>query len=120
MKELSSWNALLKEAFILARAAGFRPARLQRAVDVHLLAATIEMVNRPDFVWKSREDNSLQGIITSPGPDGWTAIHSGQHRILAGLLCDKPVPSSQMIHLSVVDATRDWEAAPVTDFDHWS
>lgn len=101
-------ETFIAEAICRAEQAGFRPAQYQRSVDWDLVARWAAWVRESGFAWKPSEDTSVDGLIVGPGQDGTRAIHSGQHRILGGLMGDYPVPESSLYVLGVSDPTRGW------------
>lgn len=107
-----------QEAMRRAAARGWFPAQLQREVDWFHVMAWAEQVQDANFVWLDTNQGDVDGIIVSAGPNGTRAIHSGQHRILGGLMGGKEVPMSHMTVLEMTDPTRAWDA-PVADVFDW-
>jgi|GEM_PF-2092602 len=105
-----------REAIRRAEAAGYFPAQFQRPVDWAQVVAWAEYVRHPEFAWRTGGPYDRDAIVVGPGPDGRLAIHAGQHRLLGGLLGDRPVPREAICFLTVEDRTRGWrEDAPDLD-----
>lgn len=116
MNELNlSLQPFEKEAIRRAAAAGFYPALVQRDVDWFQVLAWSERVQAPGFAWKPATRGEVDPILVGAGRDGRTAIHSGQHRILGGLMGGKPVPKELQETIGVLDPTREWDAQPTFD-----
>lgn len=101
----------IAEAMARAEAAGYFPAQYQREVDWETARYWALVSSKQDFCWADADDRSVGAIIVGPGPDGMRAIHSGQHRILGGLMSGNPVPMSSITWLSVPDPARPWLAS---------
>ena len=93
------------EAIQCAEAAGYYPALGQRAVDWDCVAAWIELVRQPGFIWLPEPDLSGCGYIIVAAN---LAIASGQHRILAGLAAGNPVPQHSISRLTCSLRTQPW------------
>src|SRR5579859_8033380 len=85
------------KAIELAEAAGYYPAEGQRDVVWEDVAAWAELVQQADFVWLKESEMSGCGYIILGANK---AIASGQHRILGGLMGNKPVPEESISYLS--------------------
>lgn len=98
----------IAEALARAEYAGFLPAQFQREVDWSEVMAWATRVRQTGFTWADADDRTVDAILVGPGPDGYRAVHSGQHRILGGLMGDNPVPETSLTPLTVFDPTRGW------------
>jgi len=98
----------IAEAIARAEAAGYRPAATQREVDWVAVRTWVARIRSRDFLWLSRGDRNVDPIIVGPARDGGIVIHSGQHRILAGLMAGRPVTPRSLVWLPVADGGRDW------------
>jgi hypothetical protein len=104
--------AFIAEAVRRAEAAGLFPAELQRAVDWDAVMAWAARVQEPGFAWRRSEPWSQDAIVvgecTRGGRAGQRAVHSGQHRILGGLMGGNPVPETHLSVIGIRDAGRGW------------
>ena len=101
----------INEAIRCAEAVGIFPAQAQRAVDWEAVRAWANRVRQPGFCWQAGDGWNVDAIIVGPGPNGTRAIHSGQHRVLGGLMGGNPVPICCMLHIDAWDRTRGWAEA---------
>jgi hypothetical protein len=99
----------IAEAIARAETAGYRPAATQRDIDWTEVRAWVSRIRSRDFLWLSRGDRNVDPIIVGPDRDGGLVVHSGQHRILAGLMACRPVPPRSITWLSIEDRRRDWD-----------
>jgi len=88
-----------------AETAGYYPAFGQRALDWDCVAAWIDIVRQPGFVWLHETEFSDCGYIIVAAN---LAIASGQHRILAGLVARNPVPQHSVSKLTCPLPTQPW------------
>src|ERR1700710_2020164 len=93
------------EAIRRAETAGYYPAAGQRSVDWEAVAAWVEFVQQPGFVWLKEAEMSGCGYIILGAN---LAIASGQHRILGGLMGNNPVPRESVSFLSCAIPIQPW------------
>ncbi len=100
-------EAFIAEAIRRATVSGYLPALGQRDVVWTEVAEWTARVQRPGFRWLAEHEHPRGGtgyiIIGNNG-----AIASGQHRILGGLMGDKPVPAEACSVLPVALPTQEW------------
>jgi hypothetical protein len=99
----------IAEAVRRAEAAGLYPAELQRAVDWDAVIEWAERVRRPGFAWRRSDPWTADAIVVGPRKGGvGRVVHSGQHRILGGLMGGNPVPDTHVSRIGIEDAGRGW------------
>lgn len=99
----------IREAVRRAEEAGLYPARFQRPVDWDAVAFWATRAVLPGFAWRAAEPWSADAIVVGPRAGGrGRVVHSGQHRILGGLVAGNPVPESLVGHIGIEDAGRGW------------
>jgi hypothetical protein len=93
------------EAIRRALAAGYYPAAGQRELDWDAVAAWVEFVQQPGFLWLNENEMSGCGYIIVGAN---LAIASGQHRIIGGLMGNNPVPRASISFLSCALPIQPW------------
>lgn len=109
---MKHFEEMVAQAVARADAAGYVPAALVRAADWEQVLLWARRAGRVDFVWQAGDGFDIAPMIVGPGPDGRTAIHTGQCRILGGLLAGNPVPEACLTRLDTPDPGRPWGTAP--------
>jgi hypothetical protein len=101
--------AFRAEAIRRAEAAGYRPAESQREVDWAWVRDLAGRAADGAWAWKTIEQQGCgEHILVAGTPDGWKAVLSGQHRILAGLMAGNPVPDAAIDLKTWMDAAKPW------------
>jgi hypothetical protein len=109
-------EAFVAEAVWRAEEARLYPARFQRPVDWDLVARWAAVVAEEGFQWRAAKPWSADAIVLGPRRTGGRVIHSGQHRILGGLMGGNRVPEAIIGRIGIEDPGRGWRE-PVRSWD---
>jgi len=104
----SERETFVTEAVRRAEEARLYPARFQRPVDWDLVVRWAAWVAEEGFAWRAAEPWSADAIVLGPRRTGGRVIHSGQHRLLGGLMGGNPVPEGFISRIGIEDAGRGW------------